>query len=235
MRKLYLIISICFLVSSCGLVSKASRTELHDDYYFQRIDGQRRQVYVNIEDQEVNIYQLETGKGKKAVDTTKVFRRFPEEIDGKVKDIPSLWEHSFDLDFLTIPLKFRPSQREVPAQLNSELNGAVFFGYRVDRYKLNYEVDPLGKSELESNRIGFSFGVFTGIGSTAMTPTTTNENIEQEYDGIVWQKGIAAIVGINNFTVGISLGFDRLLDENKEVWVYQEKHWLGLAVGLNLN
>ncbi|WP_165940196.1 MULTISPECIES: hypothetical protein [Dyadobacter] len=56
-----------------------------------------------------------------------------------------------------------------------------------------------------------------------------------EYDGLVWGKGIAGIIGINNFTIGLAIGFDNLLDKNKQVWIYQGKPWLGLAFGLNLN
>jgi hypothetical protein len=49
------------------------------------------------------------------------------------------------------------------------------------------------------------------------------------------EKGIAGIIGINNFTLGLAVGFDNLLDKNKKVWVYQGKPWLGLAFGLNSN
>lgn len=51
----------------------------------------------------------------------------------------------------------------------------------------------------------------------------------------MWSKGIAGIVAINGFTVGLTFGFDKLLDKNRTVWIYEEKPWFGLAVGLNLN
>lgn len=31
------------------------------------------------------------------------------------------------------------------------------------------------------------------------------------------------------------LGFDTLLDRNAQFWIYQERPWLGLMLGLNLN
>lgn len=68
-----------------------------------------------------------------------------------------------------------------------------------------------------------------------MTPTTTTNFISTEYDGIVWPKGVAGIIAVNNFTVGVSLGFDNLLDRNKQFWIYESKPWFGLAFGLNLN
>lgn len=68
-----------------------------------------------------------------------------------------------------------------------------------------------------------------------MTPTNTFNKISQEYDGVVWNKGLAGILAINNFTVGLSLGIDNLLDKNKKVWIYESKPWVGIAFGLNLN
>ncbi|MGL6268762.1 MAG: hypothetical protein ACRC2O_12600 [Chitinophagaceae bacterium] len=76
---------------------------------------------------------------------------------------------------------------------------------------------------------------FTGLGNTFMSPTNTNNTLLQEYDGIVWSKGLAGILAINNFTVGLALGFDYLVDKNRSIWIYQNKPWLGLAFGLNLN
>jgi hypothetical protein len=68
-----------------------------------------------------------------------------------------------------------------------------------------------------------------------MNPWVTENQITQEYDGVVWSKGIAGIIGIDNFTIGLALGWDHLLDKNKNYWIYQGKPWLGLAFGLNLN
>lgn len=68
-----------------------------------------------------------------------------------------------------------------------------------------------------------------------MSPTNTSFAIEEEYDGVIWSKGLAFIFAVNRFTTGFSLGFDSLLDKNKDVWIYQSKPWFGLAFGLNLN
>ena len=68
-----------------------------------------------------------------------------------------------------------------------------------------------------------------------MNPSVTNNQITTEYDGLVSSKGLAGIIGINNFTIGLALGYDNLLDANKKKWIYQGKPWIGLAFGLNLN
>ena len=74
-----------------------------------------------------------------------------------------------------------------------------------------------------------------GLGNTIITPTTTNNVISSEYDGIILQKGIAGIIAVNKLTVGLSLGSDNLLDVNQNFWIYQNKPWFGLMLGLNLN
>jgi hypothetical protein len=63
----------------------------------------------------------------------------------------------------------------------------------------------------------------------------TQDQIAYEYDGVIWTKGIAAVMAVNNFTVGLAVGADWLLDRNRRFWIYQNRPWVGLAFGLNLN
>ena len=42
-------------------------------------------------------------------------------------------------------------------------------------------------------------------------------------------------INFNNITAGLALGFDNLLDKNKKIWIYENKYWIGLTFGLNLN
>lgn len=123
----------------------------------------------------------------------------------------------------------------MPRQFNTNLNGAVYLGYRTDIYGIDYRRSPLGTYEQRLNHFGFSGGLFTGLGGTALNPWVSFPAIDQEYDGFIWSKGVAGIVGFNNITAGLALGWDHLLDPNRKVWIYQSKPWLGLAFGLNLN
>jgi len=136
---------------------------------------------------------------------------------------------------LTIPLKFRPMTSGVPGQLNTEINASAYFGLRTDRFTIEYAQNPLGKQERVVKHFGFSFGGLTGLGNTLVSPTTTNDQTEQEYDGIVWTKGVAGIFALNSVTIGLSLGFDNLLDQNRSIWIYESKPWIGFTFGLNLN
>lgn len=160
---------------------------------------------------------------------------YPQTINKEEIVQASFKKSSLDIDFLTIPLKYRPSQLDVPVQLNTNLNGALYVGYRLDNYSVDYKPKILKTAERDITHYGFSMGIFSGFGSTFMSPTTTNNILNQEYDGVVWNKGIAGIIAIDRFTLGLALGTDHLLDKNKSIWIYQGKAWLGLVFGLNLN
>ncbi len=111
----------------------------------------------------------------------------------------------------------------------------IYLGRRIDAYTIRYQTNPLKGYNRQIKHCGFSLGTFIGIGSSTVGPSTTNNQLSYEYDGVILNKGIAAIVAVDNFTVGVSLGFDNLLDRNKKLWIYQNKMNVGLVVGLNLN
>lgn len=225
-----LVITIC----SCGIIRNSPKKSFSDGFYTQTINNTKSVVYVDVADD--ILYIMPTSKNNHfRIDTSQPYRMYPKEMKDTLIQGASFGKSIFDVDFLTIPIKFRPAQKNVPLQLNTNLNGAVYLGYRMDKYNVRYMINPLQKSERIINHYGFSLGIFTGLGNTAMTPTTTDNRIAIEYDGVVWTKGIAGIIGINNFTVGLAIGFDTLLDENNNNWIYKNRPWFGLAFGLNLN
>jgi len=56
-----------------------------------------------------------------------------------------------------------------------------------------------------------------------------------EYDGVTWINGFAGIIGIDRASFGLTLGWDNLLDINKQYWTYQGKPWIGMAITLSIN
>jgi hypothetical protein len=222
-------------MTGCSVIRPTPKTALVDGLYTQKKDGHLRKVYVDIEDDVLRVHRTQLMGGQLKIDSLSTGDFYPERIKEGASEKSFLSKQSFDVDFLTMPLKYRFARLDVPAQLNTNLNGAVYFGYRIDKYVVSYKPDFLRRSLRNITHYGFSFGVFNGLGSTAMTPTNTFNKISQEYDGVVWNKGLAGIFALNNFTLGISLGIDNLLDKNKKVWIYESKPWVGIAFGLNLN
>ena len=226
---------LCIVISGCSILQKTAKKDFNDGYYTQCINNTKQKVYIDIENETVRIHPTKTINNQLFIDTTSICQFYEKEMKSGFQQFTSFNKPSFDIDFFTIPLKYRPQQSDVPQQLNTNLNGAFYVGYRTDKYLLKYIANPKGKVDRNINHFGFSIGVFTGFGNTFLSPTTTNNNVQQEYDGVVWNKGIAGIVAINNFTLGIAFGFDNLLDKNSSYWIYQSKPWVGLAFGLNLN
>ncbi|WP_153798220.1 hypothetical protein [Foetidibacter luteolus] len=151
------------------------------------------------------------------------------------KNDATLRKNSLDIDAITIPFKYRPVVKGFPNQLNTNFNGAVYVGMRTDIYKISYTQKLSGDYKRTETHFGFSVGAFLGFGSTAVNPWVTQDFISAEYDGFVLNKGIAGIIGINNLSFGLGLGFDNLLDKNRKYWIYQNKPWIGLIIGLNIN
>lgn len=226
---------LLMLLNSCSISQKTAKQELSDGFYKKKSFTKKSDVYVDVVDETIHIYPTTTQNNTVVIDTLTDFELYFPELKAQEKVDFSLTKYSFDIDFLTIPLKFRFTEKDIPAQLNTNLNGTVYFGYRTDIYKINYRTNPLKTAVRHIDHFGYSLGFFTGFGNTSISPTNTNNILQQEYDGVIWSKGVAGIIGINNFTIGLTVGFDNLLDKNKNSWIYENKPWVGLAFGLNLN
>lgn len=136
------------------------------------------------------------------------------------------------MDLSTVPIKFRPAQGDVPSQLNATVNGVLYAGFRKDFFKIITHTSELNETYSFIRQTGFDFGPFAGIGITFVNPTVTMNQTVQEYDGVVFQKGIAAFLTYENMSVGIALGFDNLIDKNKTTWIYNQKPWIGIVIGV---
>ena len=229
------ILLISFLSAGCAVWQNGARHELTDGFYRQRSTKGDPSVFVKVTGDTLRLYAVSGQRRAPIVDASAPAASYWQGASAGRQPIVKLAKRSFDVDFLTIPVKIRASAGTVPAQLNTSLNGAVFLGFRNDTYNVVHHLDPLGITARTINHFGYSLGVFSGFGNTFMSPTNTNNLLQQEYDGIVWNKGLAGIVGLNNLTVGLAVGLDDLLDKNRDIWIYQRKPWVGFVFGLNLN
>ena len=223
------------VLSSCASVKDIPKYQLADGYYKSKLfNKDHKAVYIDNSEDSIAVYQAD--RNTKIIDSfTSSKKIFPQQTVNDIYTSTTFTQASFDIDFLTIPFKYRPAQKDFPRQFNTNLNGAVYLGYRNDVYHLKYKKTPLHQLQRRVEHYGFSFGFITGLGGTTMNPWVTNTHITSEYDGVVWSKGVAGIFGINNVTIGLAVGYDDLLDKNKQYWIYQRKLWVGLGFGLNLN
>jgi len=233
LHTIVLLSCMALLCGSCGLLKPSAKTAFVDGTYTQISNHNARKVFVDINGDSLLVHPYVN-------DGSRIFSKKPDQILAfelpEPDDRQAIFsKSSYDIDFITIPLKYRFGTQGVPPQLNANLTGALYLGYRTDRYAVTYYSNPLQKSLRSITHFGFSVGLYTGLGNTFMSPTNTAFRTEQEYDGLVWTKGISGIIGLNSFTVGLTLGFDNLLDKNRKVWIYESKPYIGFALGLNLN
>jgi hypothetical protein len=248
MQKLYLLIvnkllipvlSATMVFTSCTSLQESSKYQFSEGIYTANISREAAtKVYVDMEDETLMLYPAQDYRRGQAVQldtTTKIVLTIPEELDTAPAHSYTFSKPSFDLDVLTIPFKYRPGTAGIPNQLNTTFQGALFVGARRDVFRINYKATPVGNQRRFFNHFGYSVGLFSGIGATTVNEAVTGGQVGYEYEGVVLLNGVAGIVGINNFTFGLALGFDHLLDKYRHDWVYQRKPWVGLAFGLNLN
>lgn len=141
---------------------------------------------------------------------------------------------SFDIDVLVVVFKYRPGLASIPSQLTTDFNGNLFLGYRRDWYTVVDSRTPFGRTR-KIRQKALSIGGFAGIGTTFVSPWTTNQQTTDEYNGFIFTKGLSAMLGVKALTVGIGVGWDNLVDRDTDIWVYQFKPWYGLTLSLNLN
>jgi hypothetical protein len=212
-HKLFGLLALISLAGCAGL----NKYQLSNDYYEFHQPGQpSARVFVRVKEDSIEVIKLD--------ESTKVVRGQDEYFIKK----------SFDLDAMIVPFKYRPVSMEFPRQLNTSFNGNVYIGYRVDRFWLDYKNTPAGLiKELKHSAI--TVGGFGGIGTAFISPWSTNYRTTDEYDGVVLTRGLAFMIGINSLTVGMGVGWDYLTDRDKDIWIYQNKPWYGLTLGLNIN
>jgi hypothetical protein len=209
----------CIFLAGCSALRESPKYQLGDDTYLYRTSGgkyHKARVYVT--DDSVAVI-LNTDN--RSIDRWNSGKEF-------------FLKRSFDVDVVTIAFKYRPATINLPRQLTTDFNGNIFLGYRFDRFKITHKETPFGRRPQYGHR-GITGGVIGGIGSTSVTPWTTNNQITDEYNGFTLSRGFALMLGVNNLTVGMGIGWDSLTDRDKSIWIYQNKPWYGLSVGLNLN
>lgn len=236
MRSITLLTGILFILmtSGCATVKTITRHDFDSGFYSLKNNGQdKSKIYADVRDDSINIYPVIIEENKKIPDiSTHTGAKIAEVKSGNPFYKNTFIQKSVDVDLSTVLMKLRPSQKNVPSQLSYNVNAALYIGLRKDFYKVVPYKSALKKETSFIRQLGFDAGFFAGIGITPMNPWVTEGKVPIEYDGIVFQKGIAGFVTIERMSVGLTIGFDNLLDSNKKNWVYNQKPYIGLMIGI---
>lgn len=219
MSKLFYIIISSLLLSCCGVIKSGSRDELTGNWKLNN----HKVTLVDL-GTEIEIHKIDTS----FVTQTRI-------TSTSQPNNYNLSNQSLDIDLIYLPLKIRPQTSAVPTQLNTNINGQIFIGWRIDKLKLQYHRLVKDDWFLQRKKFGFSSGIILGGGSTFISPTTTLQNYNGEYDGLVFTCGLSTIFAYNNLTFGGTIAFDYLTNEHSNIWIYHGKPYVGLVIGLNIN
>ena len=220
LNRKYAFFFLLIVLTACSTLKDSQKNAFGDGgYEFRQQGAKYRKVLVYVNEDSVKIFGTDEPKELLVPDRSK------DQF---------FVSRSFDIDLVTMPFKFRPIATGFPRQLTTEFNGNVFVGYRIDRFLVKNKETPFGWKKSYKHR-GVTVGGVAGLGTTFVAPWTTNYLVTDEYNGFILSRGVAAMVGLNNLTFGVSVGWDYLTDRDKDFWIYQNKPWIGFALGLNLN
>lgn len=216
------VISLSFVALSCGSIKlNSDEPPERGDYLIRVPNNPTMSAYVYFADDSIKIHP----KTNSGVYQAKEIPFTPNMV---------FVNRGLDIDALSIPFKFHAAEPGLPRQLTVDFNGNLFLGYRADRYRVRYVDNPVGLHR-KIKHTAYTVGAFGGLGTSFISPWTTNNQITDEYNGFILSRGISAMIGYNNLTVGLGVGWDFLTDRDKDVWVYQNRPWYGVTISLNLN
>jgi hypothetical protein len=225
------------LLPACSTVKEAVQYQIEDGLYRSEVFGvSGEKVYVDNEIDSLFVFPVLNTNNNYLIDTSsREYLVFPQNRHAtKIEDV-IFRTSGFDIDLITIPFKYRFQSNDFPPQITTNLNALIFLGHRADFYRLHYRKNDLSTFDRATKHYGVTYGFFSGFGSSSINPFVTQNNIQIEYDGVVWSNGFALSFGIDNISLGLGLGWDYLLDKNSNFWIYHKKPWLGLVLGINLN
>lgn len=230
----YIIISISLigLIASCNSLEKASIHGFNSGYYKLKSENKNiEDVYLDVTDEQIDVYHH-----TKLQPDKKQLLTIPLKRTDSLMDIQVIFKkQSLDIDITSILLKYRPTVHGLPAQLTTDLNIALYAGWRHDSHQIMSKKDPLGRDYYKINNRGYDFGVFAGPGTTMISPFSTRNKVSDEYSAMILQAGIAGFIELNIASFGLAIGYDYLLNSDRKIWIYNNKPWMGFIVGIALN
>jgi len=231
-----LAIGLLMVISvSCVSTGKIARHDFDSGFYNLKTQGaQPSSVYAKVTEDSVIIYPVITIDKKESPDTSSgIAMKLKKTKTDNYLNKSCFTNNSIDIDLTSILFKYRQPKDDVPAQFSADLNFAIFLGFRKDYYKMASSTRQPHDEMSFIRQVGFDLGIFAGIGTSPVNPTNTNNKTSQQYDAMIFQKGVAGFISYGKMSLGLALGFDNLMDKNRPSWVFDQKPYLGLVIGIS--
>lgn len=219
-------------LGACSVLEKASIHNFDSGYYRLSMDTlKNKPVYLDISDEKMTCYHTE---GKTPGANPYFDLSLSDTTHNRINPL-RLTKTGIDIDVMTVLFKYRFSPYKFPKQFLSDFNVALYSGWRTDYFLIRSNKDPLGRYHTKILDRGFDFGLFAGLGTTLIGPFSTDNVVENEYNAMIIQYGIAGFVESKVASFGIGVGLDNLMSPDRNVWIYEMKPWIGFIVGIALN
>lgn len=225
------LVLITILLNSCAPLETLAKHDFSSgNYRLKSENKESSRVYVERNEDSLTIYTRKSEDLRPDKESARHYL-ISKIHDGDELSSATFSRNKIDFDLSTIVARLRPSQADVPYQLNADLNAALYLGLRKDYFSIRQN-KQFFRSNPFVRQIGFDAGLFGGIGISFISPTNTAMRTDHEYDGIVFQKGAALFFTLDKVSVGIAIGFDNLLGPDSKIWIYNNRPWIGLALGI---
>jgi hypothetical protein len=86
----------------------------------------------------------------------------------------------------------------------------------------------------QNTRFTYAFGPFIGPTIVDLKSGNTDGKVKKDRSVIGLTYGGVAVLGYNEFNVGLALGFDTALGGEGKHWIYKNKPWIGFVLALDI-
>jgi len=102
---------------SCGTIKQTSKYQLYDGHYNSTLFNHKdNSVYIDNNEDTIVIYRI--NRYTKSIDSSTVFKKnFPQIVSDISLQSTTFKQASIDIDFLTIPFKYRNSEKGFPKHI----------------------------------------------------------------------------------------------------------------------
>jgi len=137
---------------------------------------------------------------------------------------------------VTIPFKVRFETEERPYNLTTSVN----VGFTRSWKKIFHSYRPITKSKdsepfaTKTSQFEMGLAPFLGITAVDLNSSNTNDVVTTNRKVFGVSLGIFGMVGVDDFDIGIGIGVDHGFSDQSSDWIYQNKPWVGLILGIDL-
>jgi hypothetical protein len=162
------------------------------------------------------------------------------ELEVKNRAVFTTMDKAIEYSPLTIPLKLRFGYSEnnidVKEQFTADANVGAYMGFRIKKLSSRKEQEKL----INLPETAIRFGPFISLSSVALSKSNTNVGttplLGEDTDSIgLLSYGFGGVINIKRLNIGVFYGWETGFGVSAENWNYNNRSFLGLGLGFDLD